>query len=296
MHRWKGEHVKAITIASRIHQSRAAHLGMLTIVLAAVAACGGGGSHSPKAVADTDAGTDEGPFLTPGETVVSLTFDDGNAELWPARDIMLANHQRGTFFIISPDIGLHYYMTLDQVRTLQQDGHEIGGHTLHHLPTLAKLKPAVQQQEICDDRNNLLGWGFPAETFAYPFDGSSPELETVVKGCGYSQARAAHGLRTAARFKDPPAGKIPPDDPFAIPAITSIQSTATLAELQGYVTAAQNAGGGWVVLLFHRFCDPICWPSAITPKLFSEFSGWLATQDVTVLPIREVMALKKPAN
>ena len=55
----------------------------------------------------------------------------------------------------------------------------------------------------------------------------------------------------------------------------------TVSELQGYVTQAENAGGGWVPLTFHDICGPC--PAAatddsISPAHLAQFLDWLAAR------------------
>src|SRR4051812_28668821 len=81
-------------------------------------------------------------------TVVSLTFDDGRAQTYPARSILASHGMKGTFYINSANVGTDsYYMTWPQIDGLAADGNEIGGHTLHHtvLPSL----PSAASPSIC---------------------------------------------------------------------------------------------------------------------------------------------------
>ncbi|MCI0574417.1 MAG: polysaccharide deacetylase, partial [Myxococcaceae bacterium] len=56
-----------------------------------------------------------------------------------------------------------------------------------------------------------------------------------------------------------------------------MQRTDTLADLQGWVMAAENAGGGWVHIVFHKLEDD-CGnsPNCIPPSLLRDFVAWLA--------------------
>src|SRR4051794_6284538 len=82
-----------------------------------------------------------------GRTVVSLTFDDGIDEQYAAGVILAERGLNATFFVNSARIGAPGFMSMDQLRDLQSDGNEIGGHTLHHA-RLTDLPPADQRVEI----------------------------------------------------------------------------------------------------------------------------------------------------
>src|SRR5512137_338952 len=65
-------------------------------------------------------------------TVVSLTFDDGDADNYSVRSVLAENNLHATFYVVSGFTNSNYYMTEDQLRDLYNDGNEIGGHTLSH--------------------------------------------------------------------------------------------------------------------------------------------------------------------
>ncbi|MDR0345974.1 MAG: polysaccharide deacetylase family protein, partial [Nocardiopsaceae bacterium] len=69
----------------------------------------------------------------PGRTVVSLTFDDGDADQLTAARILHAHGMAGTFYIITGAVGTPGYLTVAQLRELARAGNEIGGHTVSHL-------------------------------------------------------------------------------------------------------------------------------------------------------------------
>lgn len=49
-----------------------------------------------------------------------------------------------------------------------------------------------------------------------------------------------------------------PKDTYAIRNPGSVQRDWTLADMQGDVTRAEAAGGGWLVLTFHEVCATMC--------------------------------------
>ena len=53
------------------------------------------------------------------------------------------------------------------------------------------MPTAEAQREICDDRVNLLRWGFPVTDFAYPFTVAQPRVESLVSRCGYNSGLGA---------------------------------------------------------------------------------------------------------
>src|SRR5215212_8851443 len=103
-------------------------------------------------------------------TIVSLTFDDGQASHYSTLAMMRAHGMQGTYYIDSGLVGSSsYYMSWSQIHDLATGGQEIGGHTLTHTD-LTTLSLSAAQRDVCDDRANLLNQGFsPVTSFAYPY-------------------------------------------------------------------------------------------------------------------------------
>ena len=100
------------------------------------------------------------PVAAP-RTVVSLTFDDGNADQLGLLDTLEAHGLHGTFYIITGAIGHPNYLTLSQLAQIAAAGNEIGGHTVSH-PQLTADDPAEMTRQICDGRATLQQWGYHA--------------------------------------------------------------------------------------------------------------------------------------
>lgn len=100
---------------------------------------------------------------------VALTFDDGYDDAYTvARPILDQNHLTATFFVVTSFVGQPRYMTWEQVAALDQDGMEIGSHTVHHLG-LPRLSAALRTFELADSRSVLEGHlGHSVLDFCYP--------------------------------------------------------------------------------------------------------------------------------
>ena len=216
-------------------------------------------------------------LLVPGasafaQTIVSLTFDDGVGDAPAAQAILDAHGMKGTFYIISGSVNdTPDYMTLAQLLALQTDGHEIGGHTITH-PNLTTLTAAQQQHEICDGRTALIGMGLsPVVSFAYPEGAANSTTETIAKSC-YTSGRGAWCNNPGANGSC--TQSIPPAEPYWIETPEAVVNTTTLAQLEGYVTAAENSGGGWVPIQFHHICNN-CDQYSISSANLTSFLNWL---------------------
>lgn len=197
---------------------------------------------------------------------VSLTFDDGDADNFTLAPLLRQYNVPATFYIPSGLVGTAGYMTWDELKTLQDSGSEIGGHSLDHVK-VSGLDPATLQHEICDDRQNLVAHGFTPVTFAYPFGNYDPAVLAMLKQCGYLGART---------IRDGPQS-FPLADPYLVKALPYIVSDTDLGKLERYVTGSAKEGAGWVVLIFHHVCDS-CDYFAVHPDIMSKFIPWLARQ------------------
>jgi peptidoglycan/xylan/chitin deacetylase (PgdA/CDA1 family) len=209
-------------------------------------------------------------------TVVSLTFDDGDADNYSVRFTLAENNLHATFYIVSGFTNSNGYMTDNQLRDLYNDGNEIGGHTLSHKK-LSDIHGADLNREICQDRSNLLAYGFKVTSFAYPFGYYNDESKQAVKDCGYNSARGVSGGPE----------RIPPVDAYRLQAMPYIVSDTHFTKMVRYVTEVKNNGGGWAIFVFHHVCDG-CNQYAIMPGTFARFAQWLAEQRSNGLDIKTV--------
>lgn len=225
----------------------------------------------------------------PRSTVVSLTFDDGDADQLAAVQLLSQYQLHGTFYVISGAVGTPGYLTRAQLRQVAAGGNEIGGHTVSHLD-LTMVPGAEAQRQICISRATLTDWGYRVTSFAYPDGSYTPAVEAIVKECGYDNARAAAGLRTTGCDDCATAEQQPPADPYAIRTPSQVDTTWTLQTLQQTVLAAQQNGGGWVPLVFHHVCatEHGCGDLSVSRATFEAFLAWLAGQSNAGISVRTV--------
>lgn len=209
-------------------------------------------------------------------TIVSLTFDDGAADNYLARSILAQNDLQATFYIVSGFTGMEGYMTEEQLRGLYEDGNEIGGHTLNHV-NLAETENEQLEMEICQDRTNLLNYGFNVTSFAFPYGHYNEEAKQTVIDCGYGNARGVSGGPDT----------IPPADKYAIKAMPYIVTDTSVTKMMRYIIDVENEGGGWAIFVFHRVCEG-CGQYAIDLDTFSKFAARLADQKQNGLVIKTI--------
>lgn len=244
------------------------------------------------------------PAHAAGPLVVTLTFDDANADQVAAANYLNSKGMFGTFFLPSgylnaqdPNGGPAPYMTTAQGLALQTAGNEIGGHTVTH-PDLAQMDANEVARQVCNDRVNLNTMGFRVTNFAYPFASSTPAVQQTVANCGYNSARGLGDLKSKAAPTLTEVAEplpVPTADLFFTKAPDEVDNTWTVADMQAVVTQAEP-GGGWVQLTFHHFdsTDPL----SVTTANFHSYVDWLATEQtagrIVVKTVRQVMAAQFP--
>ena len=193
-------------------------------------------------------------------TVVTIQFDDGNADTYQWVSSLNTHGFGATFYVNSGSIETAGHLTWAQVAALSQAGNEIASHTVNHVD-IKKLKLAAAH-------------GFQPESFAYPFGSFNATVETqVVQYCGDNSARTVSGVNDSRVF----AETIPPLNPFATRTPADPKRGTSLATIEGYVTAAEQNGGGWVQLTFHHICNG-CDAYSITAATMQSLLDWLNTQ------------------
>ena len=210
-------------------------------------------------------------------TVVTIQFDDGNADTIQWIDGSLNTHGfHATWYVNSGSIATAGHLTWAQLTSLSQAGNEIASHTVNHVD-IKKLKLAAARIQVCQDRMTLAAHGFQPESFAYPFGDYNSTVETqVVQYCGDNSARTVTGVNDRRVF----AETIPPLNAFATRTPPDPKRGTTVATIEGYVTSAEQNGGGWVQLTFHHICNG-CDAYSITAIDMQSLLDWLSTQVTT---------------
>jgi peptidoglycan/xylan/chitin deacetylase (PgdA/CDA1 family) len=206
-------------------------------------------------------------------TVVTIQFDDGNADVLQWVTTLNTHAFPATFFVNSGTIGTTGHLAWADLTTLSTAGNEIASHTIDHID-IKKLKLADARFQVCQDRVNLAAHGFQPESFAYPYGDLNSTVETqVVQYCGDNSARSVTGVNDRRVF----AETIPPLDSYATRTPPDPKQGTTVATIEGYVTAAEQNGGGWVQLTFHHICSS-CDAYSITEANMQALLDWLSTQ------------------
>jgi len=208
-------------------------------------------------------------------TVVTIQFDDGYDDAFQWNSLNTHGFP-ATYYVNSGSIDTAGHLTWGDLTALSQAGNEIASHTVDHV-NIKKLKLADARFQVCQDRVNLANHGFQPESFAYPFGSFNSTVETqVVQYCGDNSGRGVSGVNDRRVF----AEAIPPLNAYATRTPPDPKQGTTVATIEGYVTSAEQNGGGWVQLTFHHICAG-CDAYSITAANMQSLVDWLSTQVTT---------------
>jgi peptidoglycan/xylan/chitin deacetylase (PgdA/CDA1 family) len=135
-------------------------------------------------------------------TLISLTFDDGlRCQFERAVPILDQHGLCATFFLIANTDAIHQRTDWHKVNWSEDDirflkhmvrrGHEIGSHSVTHLPEQLDADPKREAEESKRWIEDRLGEKVPS--YAYPGYQFSPAIKTAVIDAGYRQARLGAG-------------------------------------------------------------------------------------------------------
>ncbi|MCX7045231.1 MAG: polysaccharide deacetylase family protein [Candidatus Sumerlaeota bacterium] len=185
---------------------------------------------------------------------LTITFDDNNANRKQASDILSEFKIRGTFNMITGDMG---GTKKDLFKEIMAKGHEIGSHTATH-PNLTKVEDEKNlEKEIVGSKQYIEQFtGVPCVSFTYPHGepGRPGPQADKVRGLvrkNYLSARMMLWGVNGIEGADPIVlriNELPGTEPFT--------GEARLKALRGYVKKVA-AKGGWGVEMYHNLSDTL---------------------------------------
>ena len=120
---------------------------------------------------------------------VVITFDDGYDDNYTyAYPILKKYRFPAIIFLPSELINTPGFLTWDQLKEMNQNGIDVGAHTMHHA-YLPDLKPDDQLHEIKGSKETIeKKMGLTVKYFAYPSGGFSEPIKDMLKKSGYEGA------------------------------------------------------------------------------------------------------------
>ena len=230
------------------------------------------------------------------EKAVVLTFDDSaRSHFTFVRPLLKELGFSATFFITE---GFEFktnksdYMTWKQIRTLHDDGFEIGNHTRDHM-AVAEHTLSELQGQIDHVNKQCLAHGIPRPvSFAYPGNGFHLGALPILEAQGIRFARRGGSPEFSYEKGGGVAYRPGEDHPLLIPSVGDARPDWTLKDFRN---ALARAGKGEIaVLQFHGVPDR-AHPWVNTPrKHFKEYMNYLKREGYQVLAMRDLERFVDP--
>ena len=123
------------------------------------------------------------------KNLVLITFDDGYEDNFTyAYPVLKENNFPAVVFVVVNKLGKEDYLTIDQIKKMQQSGIIFGSHTLNevYLPSLdeAAVKGEVRGSKIKLEKITAK----PVNFFAYCTGGYTKEAQNILRLSGYLMA------------------------------------------------------------------------------------------------------------
>jgi peptidoglycan/xylan/chitin deacetylase (PgdA/CDA1 family) len=114
------------------------------------------------------------------DKVVIFIFSDGlKSQFTNAKPILDKYGFKGTFDVICNYVGKkNGYMNWNEIKTLHDDGHDIGSHSMSHV-RLTELSKASIEYEVGKSKKCLDDYGIDPKSFEYPFSTGSDNKSIV---------------------------------------------------------------------------------------------------------------------
>lgn len=181
------------------------------------------------------------------EPIVSITFDDGWESIYTdGLPILQETGFRTTQYIISDTLDNYNYVSIAQIRSMQEAGHDIGSHTVSHAD-LTTLSDNELTYELGQSKQTLTRYFGTITDFTSPYGAYNTHTLQVISKY-YRSQKNAEG--------DPDA-----DELEAINVQTgfnmlniksySVRKTTSLEDIKKLLKAAE-ANNGWLVLTYHQ--------------------------------------------
>ncbi len=184
----------------------------------------------------------------------------------------------GTLDVDDANFGAYLdFMTPSQLLMLQNEQHEIGGHTETHA-NLTALPFSEALKEMNGSREDLLSGGFiPVHSFAYPLGENNEDIQNAVLAAGYTSGR---GTIPQLNGKD--------TNRYALGS-KMVMADTPMSEVQQLINEAM-ADRSWLILTFHHVL-PIgsvgMTSYTTTPDRLASITDYLMKNNV---PVRTVSA------
>jgi hypothetical protein len=230
--------------------------------------------------------------------VVSITFDDSQRSVHDlARPVMDSFGFPGTVYNIAEAVGTERFMTIDQMRSMQNfSGWEMGGHAYStdvHTASYPKLTAEEADKDFRMLREWLVSNGFTSEHFAYPHGA----FQKTSDGVPVDLIASRH-FTTARSIISETVESFAPAMPHRLKALTGITDNSdiegvplsNLTDPGGLLDRCAESGD-WLILCLHQVVEGAPTVSTeISTAGITDLMRAIEKRDIPVVTVEEAMA------
>lgn len=218
------------------------------------------------------------------EPLVSVTFDDGWESVYSEAAPILHKYDiRTTQYVLTGTFEQPQYLSREQVLSLQQAGHEIGGHGQDHVDlTTLDDDSLYQELKLSKDALRQTGVAGPMP-FASPYGAYSKKTRSEIQKY-YNSHRNTEGDLSTIETVDMNVG--PKLDRYNIVGFTVRKDTTEQQLLEAMQFAKKH--NAWFVLTYHQI-DKSRSEYSVTPKAFESHMKLIRSQNIKVVTIGDVI-------
>jgi peptidoglycan/xylan/chitin deacetylase (PgdA/CDA1 family) len=225
------------------------------------------------------------------EPLITITFDDGWETTYTvAAPLLTRDGIHSTQYLVSSLLDNPAYLSLSQVKVLQQHGQQIACHTVSH-PDLTKVTAKELDYQLRGCQQFFMKKHFGTlQDFAAPYGDTNPAVIAGIKRVFRSERNTNGDLSNGVTDAD--VNLSGDSDPYNIIGVT-IHENTTVAQLKQAVdyTVAHN---GWLVLTYHQSEEAGSKFSLSSDSLKKQLA-YLSSTPVRIVTMGQVMDNLPPA-
>ena len=228
--------------------------------------------YIPKTVADSSVSIDGMMYNLTGTPIFIITHDDGyDSDFTYVYPKLMSVGFKATSFVNSSKVGTSGRLTLQQMKTMYDNGFDISNHTTDHQ-TLTDVDYAGQLSRISGCYDYLIANGFyrSAKFFAFPAGAYDANTLTISPMYSVLARRANGSFMPHFNF-----GEIDELE-YAYPSVTAT-SSSTVTTMKGHVTNLITSGGVFVWYM-HALVESDPTTYQWTVSAYNEFIDYLKTK------------------
>jgi peptidoglycan/xylan/chitin deacetylase (PgdA/CDA1 family) len=219
------------------------------------------------------------------EPLISITFDDGWETTYTvAAPLLMQNGIHSTQYLVTSLLDDPAYLSLAQVRALQQQGQQIACHTVSH-PDLTTITPTQLNYQLRGCQQFFAQKHFGViKDFAAPYGHTNPAVIAGISQVFRSERNTNGDISNGVADVDI---NLPSNfDPHNIIGVT-VHSNTTVAQLQQAVdyTVAHK---GWLVLTYHQSEEKGS-KFSLTASSLQKQLAYLSSTPVRIVTVGQVM-------